>query len=288
MNNVILETPKYTFFREWLRQQPVKWRDYSSSASIPTWGEAACDKAYCIGSKTCAEVSYDLLREYYPHLYLKWRKSELELLDRRPPRLFQGPFVGEMFYLDIKAAYWQFYQYLYLHSDYPYKRQRYPLQPISQEFIGRTQDEWKIARNALVGITRSTKARWRYLDKSWETFKINKYLSPTLWAQLMGILNQIASTMYRFGAVWFNCDGYIFTSHQAYINALHYFEQIGVTIGDKGRGIGSVNGINSVHIPGVKNTDCHHNSKEVYHLEGEEIDHIHYWNLNRRALENVS
>jgi hypothetical protein len=287
MINVILPTPQYTFTREWMRKQPIKWRDLSSSIAIPTWGEAVCDKALTIGSKTCAEVAYDLLKETYPFLYLKWRKSEMELLDRRPPRLFQGPLIGEMFYLDIKAAYHTFYQYLYLHSDYPYKKQRYPLQPVAQEFIGRSDPQWKIARNALVGITRSTKARWVYLDKTWETYKVNKYLSPTLWAQIQGILNQIASVMYKFGAVWFNCDGYVFTSQQAYTDALQWFEEKEIVIGDKGHGIGSINGINSIHIAGVKNTETRHSSKEVYHLEAEDIDHLYYWNLNRKALQNV-
>lgn len=286
MKNVILPTERYTYTREWMRKQPIKWRDLSSSMAVPAWGEAICDKALTIQDKTCAEIAYDFLVEYYPHLFLRWRKGEFQLLDRRPPRLYQGPFVGEMFYLDIKAAYWQFYQFLFLHSDYPYKRQRYPLKPISQEFIGRSEKEWKITRNALVGITRSTKAKWVYMEKTWETFKVNKYLSPTLWAQLMGLLNQIAAIMYKFGAIWFNCDGYVFTSQQAYTNALQYFDDIGVTIGDSGIGVGSINGINSIHIAGVKNTETFNSSKEIFHLEAEDIDHLHYWNLNRKALRN--
>ena len=138
-----------------------------------------------------------------------------------------------------------------------------------------------------MGITRSTKQRWRFQDKSWETPKVNKYLSPTLWAQLMGLLNQIAAQMYKFGAIWFNCDGYVFTSQQAYTNALQWFQEKDITIGDKGCGQGSIKGINSIRIDGVKHTDCWNNSKEVFHLEGEEIDHLHYWNLNRKALNNV-
>jgi hypothetical protein len=286
MKNVILPTKQYTYTREWLRSQPIKWRDLSSSACVPNWGEAICDKALTIGDKTCAEISYDLLKENYPHLHLKWRKAELELLDRRPPRLFQGPYVGECFYLDVKAAYHTFYQYLFLHSDYPYKRQRYPLMPIAEEFRGRQEPEWKIARNALVGICRSTKARWVYLDKTWETYKINKYLSPTLWAQLMGILNQIASVMYSFGAIWFNCDGFVFTSLEAYTKALLWFEEREIAIGDKGVGVGSIRGINSINIAGVKNTLSQYNSREVFHLEGEDIDHLKQWTLNRKVLQN--
>jgi hypothetical protein len=252
--------------------------------AVPAWGEAICDKALTIGDKTCAQVSYDLLKEHYPHLHLKWRKSELELLGRRPPRLFQGPYVGEMFYLDIKGAYHQFYSNLFLHSDYPYKRQRYPLWPIANEFIGRYEPVWKIARNAVIGICISTKQRWVYLTNTWETSKINKYLSPTIWAQLQGILNQIAAQMYKFGAIWFNCDGYVFTSQQAYTNALQYFDDIGVTIGDKGSGFGSIKGINSIRVEGVKHTDCWTNSKEVFHLEAEDINHIYQWTLNRKVL----
>lgn len=286
MKNVILPTEQYTHVREWLRLQPIKWRDLSSSAVVANWGEAICDQALTIGDKTCAQVAYDLLTEYYPGLFLKWRKDEWELLDRRPPRLFDGPYVGEMWYCDIKSAYLQFYEYLFLHSKYPYKRQRYPLKPIAEEFKGRKEAEWKIARNALVGITRSTKARWVYQTKTWETFKVNKYLSPTLWAQLMGLLNQIAAMMYKFGAIWFNCDGYIFTSQQSYNNALKYFQDIGVIIGDKGQGYGYIKGINSVNISGVKKTETEYSSKEVFHLEAEDVNHIELWNLNRKALQN--
>src|SRR5678809_26575 len=283
MKNIILPTREYTKHREWLRTQPIKWRDLSSALSVPAWGECACDENYCIGSRTCAEIAYDLLKDYYPGLFLKWRKSELALLDRRPPRMFEGLYVGELFYLDIKAAYWQFYTSLFLHSDYPYKRQRYPLAPIAEEFIGRAQPEWKIARNAIVGITISTKNRWRFLDKSWETPKINKYLSPTLWAQLMGILNQIAAEMYKLGAIWFNCDGYVFTSQQAYNGALQWFADKEITIGDKGKGLGSIKGINSIRIEQVKHTQGFDVSKPVFHLEAEDIDHLYYWNLNRKA-----
>lgn len=284
MKNVILPTEEYTFCREWLRGQPIKWRDMSSSMAVPNWGDCITDKTFSIDGRSCAQIAYEILKEYYPGLSLKWRKEELELLALRAPLLYSGPYVGQCFYLDIKSAYWQFYSYLYLHSDYPYKRQRYPLWSLSREFVGRYSPEWKIARNALTGICRSTHNKWVCQDKVWKTRKVNPYLSPTLWGQLMGLFNQIAFDMQRIGAIWFNTDGFIFSSEEAYTKALNYFEEREIVIGEKGIGIGSISGINCIDIPGVKTTKNRQGSKEVYHLEATEIDHYHYWNLNRKAI----
>ena len=285
MRNLIYPTEEYTLRRETLRKTEVVWRDMSSCCAIPNWGETICDKTYTIGEHTCAEIAYNLLKAHYPTLKLRWRKEELALLDHRPPRMFRFPVVGHIYYIDIRAAYWQFYRFLYLHSDYPYKRQKYPLYSLSTAFEGRTENEWKIARNAIVGITRSTKNKWVKGKEVWYTNKHNRFLSPTLWAQLMGLLNQIAREMIDYGACWLNTDGYAFTSEEGYLKAINFFEERGIAIGDKGSGIGRINGLCSVHINGVKNTDNEQSSKPIYHIEIDEYNHIEHWMNNRKAIE---
>lgn len=284
MKNLIYPTVEYTHRRERLRKLDVKWRDMSSSCAIPNWGEAVCDEAYCIGDDTCAQIAYATLKRHFPGLELKWRKEEMVLLDHRSPKVFRFPIVGEISYIDIKSAYLQIYQYLYLHSDFPYKRQKYSLYELAQEFKGREGDKWKIVRNAVLGITASTRNKWVCRDKVWYVPKRNKYLSPTLWAQMQGILNQIASNMIDLGAVWVNTDGYAFTSVQQYDKALQFLNERGIEVGDKGTGQGFINGLNSVHIPGVKETRNNQRSNAVYHLETSDIDHLTLWMNNRKEL----
>jgi hypothetical protein len=285
MINIIYDTPEYTRRREILRSMEVTWRDMSSSCAIPNWGEAICDKEYCLGDLTCAQIAHSLLKIHFPGLDLRWRREEMALLDHRPPKIFRFPITGQIGYLDIKSAYKQLYQYLYLHSDFPYKRQRFPLFDLAQTFNNKTDDKYKIVRNAVVGITRSTRNKYVCRDKVWYVVKRNKFLSPTLWAQLMGILNQIASDMIDLGAVWINTDGYAFTSVEAYDKAINYFDERGIIIGDKGIGHGYINGLTSVHIQGVKNTDNEKGSTEVFHLETSDIDHLTYWMNNRKELQ---
>ena len=284
MRNLIYPTQDYTARREQLRKLPVTWRDMSSSCAVPNWGEAICDEEYCIGDLTCAQVAYFSLKRHFGGLDLRWRKEEMPLLDHRPPKVFLYPVVGEIGYIDIKSAFLQFYQFLYLHSDYPYKRQKYPLYELAQEFKAMPGEKYKTARNAVVGICRSTQNKYVCQDKVWYTRKQNKFLSPTLWAQLMGILNQIGRQMIDYGAVFINCDGYAFLNLEGYYKAIEFLNERGILIGDSGIARGSINGINSVHIPGVKETKNNQRSGEVYHLETDDIDHLNFWLLNRKEF----
>lgn len=282
MKNLIYPTEEYTKRREFLRKTEVKWRDMSTCCAIPNWGEAICDEFYTIHGQTCGEIAYDLLKANFPGVKLRWRKDEMQLLDHRPPKMFRFPVVGRIFYIDIKSAYWQFYRYLYLDSRYPYKSQKHSLYPLSLAFINRSEQQWKITRNAIIGITRSTQNKWVKGKEVWYQDKYNRFLSPTLWAQLMGILNQIARQMIDYNAVWLNTDGYAFTSEDDYLKALNFFDERGILIGDKGSGLGKINGLCSVHIDGVKNTTNEQGSAPIYHVEIDEIDHLTYWMNNRK------
>lgn len=285
MINIIYDTKEYTKRREILRSMEVTWRDMSSSCAIPNWGEAICDKEYCIGDMTCAQIAHATLKRHFPGLDLRWRKAEMVLLDHRPPKVFRFPVTGQISYLDIRSAYKQFYQYLYLHSRFPYKSQKYPLFDLAQEFNDKTEPGYKIVRNAVVGITRSTRNKYVRQKEVWYVVKQNKFLSPTLWAQLMGILNQVASDMIDLGAVWVNTDGYAFTSVSSYDKAIDYFNERGIIIGDKGTGHGYINGLTSVHIQGVKETSNNQGTGEIFHLETSDINHLNYWMTNRKVLQ---
>ena len=284
MKNVPMSKEEFSFFRQWVRGYDILWRDMRTNCLVPNWGEAVCLKDFMIGSVTSGEYAYNVLKNIYPTLKLHWIKSELSLLDARPPMYYQNRLEGELYYLDIKSAYLQLYQYLYLHSKAPFRRQQYPLYDVAQCFVNHSEIPYKAARNAIVGIARSTRNKWVCGSKIWYTTKYNRYLSPTLWYQLMGILNQFARAMLAIGAVWFNVDGYIFQSIKSYELALDFFRERGIAIGHSGFGVGIVSGLNNVHIPGVKETKLDEPSKPVHHLENSNIDFYMHWNDNRRKF----
>lgn len=287
MKNIPLSPTDYQFLRDWLRtQDDVIWRDLRTSLMIPKWGEAPCNSDFLIGDLTCAQVAYQALTEEYPGLSLRWLSWELDFLDWRPPMFFVGaPIRGQIGYIDLKAAYWTFYRYLFLHSKFPFKRQQYPLQNVASLFNGSTTPQWKIARNAVIGITRSTRNKWCQGPNIWFTKKKNKYLSPTLWAQLMGLLNQIAQDMMALpGCAYINTDGYAFTDLRAYHAAISYFTDRDLVISG-GIGEGFIDGINSVHIPGVKETKELIPSKPVFRMMEVDVDFYSLWNNNRKDLQ---
>lgn len=290
MKNVIMPTGEYASFRQWAYlQSDLVWRDLSSSMMIPAWGECVCDGQFMLGDETPAQHAYGVLQRFYPNLKLKWREDELSLLDARPPLFFEGPIKDSwLYHIDIKGAYSQFYRYLFLHSEWKFKRQKYPLWPIAEYFSQQdtSNQNWKISRNSIIGITRSTRNKWVKGGEVSYTQKVNHYLSPTLWGQLQGLLNQIACRMVELGAVWVNTDGYIFDHAIDYELALAQFAEWGITI-HSGYGAGSIYGINSVKIDGVKENKEVIYSRAVVKLSPSDYDFIGQWAKNRKDFNNV-
>lgn len=276
MKNVIMSRSDYAATRQFLHFSNIRWRDCGFSAIVPAWDECiACDEI-CYSGETAPQLAYAALQKHYPGMRLAWRRDELALLDSRVPRLFLGEKFDELYYVDVKSAFAQLYQYLYLHSEFPFKRQKHPLREIALELWDK-----KIARNAVIGITRSTQNKWVEGEKVWYTQKRNPYLSPTLWAQITGVLNQIAQQMVKFGAIWVNTDGYIFERERSYRSAIHFFldNQIVCT---HGSGKGEIRALQNIKIEGVKSTQSGDVGKQpVRHIEESNIDFLAQWRKNR-------
>lgn len=270
--NIGLERSQYVFFRQWLRSTQITWRDVTDSAIVPQWGEAICRKD-CLdeSNKTPGERAFSILKMVYPNVDLRWRKEEIALLDFRPPKLFQGEFWGELYALDIRAAYQQIYSRLFLHADFPRKRLKYPLVEVAERLAGD-----KEGRNAIAGIARSTRNKWVQGERVWYVKKQNRYLSPVLWAHLMLILNEIAQIAITNGAIYINTDGYAFrTAHErdSLASKLNYIGLDFTTC----EGEGKIIGISALHIPGAKEPIELNVSQPTFHLESTDGTWLEWW-----------
>ncbi len=282
MKNVVMSHSDFLSFKEYLRKTEITWRDLSTAAMIPAWGECICDATFMIGEQSCAQYAYTVIQSLYPSLSLRWRQEELPLLDAKTPFYFEGLYRGNVWHIDIVGAYSQFYRYLYWHSEWPFKRQKFPLWDLAEFWAAGPQDaNHKIARNSVVGIARSTKNKWVKGNNVWYTGKVNKLLSPTLWAQLQGILQQIAGVMLELGAIWINTDGYCFKSEWDYQAALEWFERERINV--RGNvGYGEINGIASMNVPGVKITGENNPTGPISRVgPPPEINFIQHWQNNR-------
>lgn len=271
MTNILLPRPEYQEFRTWLRSTKIVWRDVTDSAIIPQWGESVCNQDVCFQEKTPGEIAYGCLRNHFPHLNLQWRKDELRFLDFRPPKYFNGQFRGYCYGLDISHAYAQFYRHLYLHADWPRKRLKHPLLEVAKELDG-----LKSARNAVVGIARSTRNKWVQGEKVWYVNKKNPFLSPVLWGHLQSILNEIAGLMLRCGAIYINTDGYVFTNEGQLNTAVSLLEGFGIHT-KQFRGFGVILGISALCVPPLKQPLEVNVSKPVFHIEPVESGWVEWW-----------
>jgi hypothetical protein len=269
MINVPLNDDSYIYWREWARTQDyLLWRDLGPAAIVPAWDECVCRLEDMVGPYTPGQLAYLTLKAHYPTLQLRWRKEEMGLLKTRPPKLFD-PYQGDIYCLDIVSAYAQLYRCLYLHNDWPFKRPKYPLQGIAEALMSE-----KKTRNAIVGIARSTHNKWCQGERVWRSPKKNNYLSPTLWGQLMGLLNQAALLMK--GAIFVNTDGYAFKTLAEREKGRQRLEDYGLTVRIF-EGEGEITGINSLVIPGVKMPKEITISDPVAYFEPSKIDFLDHW-----------
>lgn len=271
MTNILLSRPDYQFFRAWLRTTQVVWRDVGDSAIVPLWAESVCNKDVCTNGRTPGEIAYSKLREVYPSLKLQWRKSELDLLKQRPPKYFEGEYRGEVYGLDIKHAYAQVYRRLFLHGDWPRRRLRYPLVEVADGL-----DSLKEARNAVVGIARSTRNKWVQGEKVWYVNKKNPFLSPVLWGHIQSILNEIAGIMLEYGAIYVNTDGYAFTTAKQRDTAVNHLADYGIAT-KQFNGFGAILGISALCVPPFKQPLNVNRSKPLLHLEPVEAGWLEWW-----------
>jgi len=150
----------------------------------------------------------ELLREWPALKRVGWPPGAIRLLNWRCPMLYTGSQVGPLIYIDLVGAYSQIYSKLYLDTSFP--RGYYGLYPLAG--VADRLKIWKAARNALVGIARSTEAVAYRGQKRLRLKTKNRFLSPGLWASVQAILHWIASKAIRCGALYINVDGYIFNT----------------------------------------------------------------------------
>lgn len=262
MKNIPLPRENYIWFRNWLRSTEIVWRDVTDSAMVYQWNEAITrEDILDENGKTPGERAWLTIRTTYPNLDLRWRNEELELLNCKSPKYFKSAYHGPLYVADVQSAYSQIYSRLSFHSDYPFKRLKYPLKSISEKLSAD-----KLGRNAVVGIARSTRNKWVQGEKVWYTKKHNPFLSPTLWAQIQMILTAAARIAIDEGAFFVNTDGYAFQTAQERDKAVSRLNTFGLGLSTT-EGQGEILGISCLHIPEKKVPAEFNPSKPTYWLE---------------------
>lgn len=279
MQDVLLTKQDFNELKSWLRTQEITFRDISDAIIVPSWNEAIINCETADNFQSPGKIAYTALIESYPNLKLRWRGVELELLKLRPPKLFTKYYYGQMFGLDLHQAYHQLYSYMCLHSDWPTKRQKYPLLPVAETLGNRT----KATRNAVIGIAISTRNKWCRGSTVWYVKKQNRFLSPTLWGQIQMILNEIAHKMIEFGAVHVNTDGYVFLNRREQFAGQRWLEDNQLDYSHF-EGEGEILGISTVFIPGIKEPGELNSSKPTRHLEPLESGWVGWWNRQKKEF----
>lgn len=153
---------------------------------------------------TPGEAARTELRREWPDLKkVGWPKGSVHLFDWRWPMYFPGKFQGAAVYTDLVGAYHQIYSRLWLDTCFPRGRGSLVLKPIADRL-----GKWKPARNSLIGIVRSRDTTGYRGGQIIRLFPRNPYLSPHLWATVLGILNEVAILAIETGAQYVATDGY--------------------------------------------------------------------------------
>lgn len=213
----------FRFLRTFLQMRGIYFIAGTNSMFVPSRNEKYLQYNRPDGTKVCrswtdengetyemtpGEAARAELKKAFPGLRrVGWQSDHIRLFDWRWPMKYSGPSVGSGAYIDLKGAYHQLYSRLWLDTFFPCGYGTLHLGAIAEKL-----QEWKGARNSLIGITA---AREAIGVKGYETIRLqtnNPYLSPGLWATIQAILNELAFVADRLGAIYIATDGYIFPS----------------------------------------------------------------------------
>lgn len=191
------------------------------------------------------------LKRYYPNVNLRARKSDFQLLDISPPAYWLGKpiYAKELYYYDLTAAYHQIYKHLTLDIAFPRGIGEYTLRPIADRL-----EQWKAARNSLVGITRGHTLTAVKGNKASIIKYHNPYFSPGLWGTIQHVLHDIAHHAVKLGCVYIGTDCYIFNTRRK----SDYFREYLITFQmdyHAQSGPGEVTGWGSYQIEGGRKTN---------------------------------
>lgn len=168
-----------------------RWTDLNDDCVVMTPGEAARTE----------------LRRAFPDIRrVGWSGPMISLFKMTAPAVFTGPAQGYFIYIDLKAAYYQFYRKLWLDTPYPCGYgQMYPLASVAEAL-----KDWKTARNSVLGVCAARRSEGVRGPKRRKLFVTNSFLAPGLWATVMSLLHWVAAKALECGAIYINTDGYIF------------------------------------------------------------------------------
>lgn len=220
MKRIVLGTRELKDASEQMRQEGIYHICGSSSLWVPSTQTKLIDAAVarewpdlngelvpmCPGEAARVEMS----REWPDHKRVGWFKGQIRLLDWRPPLYCNPVGPGKFVQIDLTAAYWQIYRFLWLDTPFPGGYGNKPLFDVANRL-----ENWKQARNSLVGVCRGRGAVAYKGQKRIDLKTQNIWLSPGLWATMQAILNEVATVAVRSGAVYVNTDGYIFPIHSS-------------------------------------------------------------------------
>jgi hypothetical protein len=162
----------------------------------------------------------ELTREFgKPKIWVK--KSDFDKLDMPPPTYYDGRVrEGKLWYVDMKSAYWQIYRHLWLDVLWPRGTGQLPLKNVADRLAGN-----KLARNAVVGISRS---RLIFMDTPTGTKRLyfhNHFLNPSLWRTIQSVLHEVATEAIERGAFYVATDGYLFDNLDGFDSFLDYLDK---------------------------------------------------------------
>lgn len=172
-------------------------------------------KARNYGGGYCTEM--DIARDYLTVRYGGKRRrittSQYNLFrsEKPSPPLYASPCeIENALYLDIKSAYWQIIQRV--GWDVDYNRDRYMLKRSDNSDF--PFPNYKLARNAMVSITRSSSIATYYPNTGGIISRKvkNNFMNDSLWFVVMDVLNGVANDMIKIGAKYVHTDGYIIDS----------------------------------------------------------------------------
>lgn len=174
---------------------------------------------------------------------IPWNKRALPLLNIPHP-LFCIPTMrcANLFYFDIKGAYYSIYSKLPLEFWFNGVRSLGGELRFG-DFLPSDLRDYKLLRNCLVGCFRQTQSRRIRTGRVVIAHNFNALLSPYHWGFIAHLLHLIAQKAVDLGAIYYNTDGAIFTSLEDGLKWTRFVENLGLVPDLKQHGVGYVLGI---------------------------------------------
>lgn len=239
---------------------------------------------------TPTEAARTELKREFPDLKrLGWRGKHKSLFSIPMPFFCRGPvwFLG--YHIDLTAAYWQIYRNLMLDCRWPRGLGMLELRGVADRL-----EKWKLARNALVGITRSTSATAIKNKGRVKVYPDNPFLTPLLWANIQYVLHSLASISRDLGGHYCMTDGYLMEEGDArrFMSLLDVYDiKYTAHYGEI-----EIKGWQSYRVEGYRTTHHYRNNSQVrgaisniVNLSNEEYDWLNFvFKYGRKYYETKS